>query len=228
MSTDSKDAAARDRIIKHMNADHHDSVQRYIEVTNTTFFWQLRDAKMTDIDVDGMKFSYSGGSKTATVTFDPPLKSLSEARERLVALDKETMKKLSRSDVTMTTFIPPYVKIGHLINWLVCFSTYALLSTASFLRPGGLPYDLFLHKYPEFTAFLLSARGWIFWIMVAIHGFEAGAMGTRLEQHGVQPDQGIWWAWVATCFVEGITSTWRFNSFIDKKRKEKDAAAKKH
>jgi hypothetical protein len=47
---------------------------------------------MTDIDLNGIKISYGG--KSTLIPFDPPLKSLREARERLVQMDKDALSAL--------------------------------------------------------------------------------------------------------------------------------------
>jgi hypothetical protein len=57
---------------------------------------------MTDLDLNGLALSCQG--KTYRVPFEPPMKSLAEARERTVKIDKDCRKALGHSDVTVKTF----------------------------------------------------------------------------------------------------------------------------
>ncbi|KAH7075541.1 hypothetical protein BKA63DRAFT_413153 [Paraphoma chrysanthemicola] len=221
-----QDDAIRQRIIRHMNADHQDSVRRYLEAYNNKSVFQSRDARMTDISLNEMKFDCSG--QQHTITFDPPMKSLSEARERVVQLDKEALQILVCSDIAIDKYIPPTVKLGHLYNFTQCFLSYLLLPSASNWQPGSILYDNLLYRVPNFAGFVAQFGWWIvFAFMVPIHLAEAGIMGRRLrKKHGLTPLDGIWWAWTASCFVEGFTAMWRLSSLVEQKRKEKDS--KKH
>jgi hypothetical protein len=179
---------------------------------------------MTDVNLNAMQFQYAG--KQATIPFDPPLKSLREARERLVQIDKDSTQSLGRSDIRITQFIPCYVKLGHLLNFSQCMLTYLLLPRAANFKPGSLLFDNLLYRFPAFANFVLAVRLYIVVVMVGIHVFESGLMIKKLRKHGVTPFERVWWMWVGTSFVEGITSFWRFDGLVAEKRKEKEA--KKH
>ncbi|KAF2654071.1 integral membrane protein-like protein [Lophiostoma macrostomum CBS 122681] len=221
---DAQEAAARERIIKHMNADHNDSIQRYLEDSEEAHFYQLRNARMTDISQNEMKFQYAG--KQAIIPFDPPLKSLREARERLVQMDKDSTQSLGRSDIRITEFIPCYVKLGHFLNFSQCMLTYLLLPRSANFKPGSLLFDHLLYRVPAFANFISAVRLYIVVIMVGIHVVESSLMVKKLRKHGVTPLDRVWWLWVGTAFVEGITSFWRVDELVAKKRQEKEA--KKH
>ncbi|KAH7116733.1 integral membrane protein-like protein [Dendryphion nanum] len=222
---EAQEAAARERIIKHMNADHQDSIQRYLEVTEKPWFYELPSARMTDISLSQMKFTYGNG-KNAVIPFDPPLKSLREARERVVQLDKDALQSLNRSSIPIKTFIPPTAHPVHLFNFTQCFITYVVFSRAGNLEPGSLLYDNLLFRLPAFAALCLSIRPYLISIMVLIHAFETVLMMRKLNRHGLRPLDKNWWLWVGTCFVEGITSFRRLDGWINERRKEKES--KKH
>lgn len=152
--------------------------------------------------------------------------SLREARERVVQLDKDALQVLGRDDIPITNFIPPYVKLGHLLNFSQCMLAYAVLPFPSNFKPGSLLYDNFLSEVPSVAAFLSRVCWIVFAIMVPIHLTEAGIMARKLAKHGLTPLDKLWWQWTGTCFVEGITSFWRLDGLIDEQRKEKEA--KKH
>ncbi|CAO2651047.1 Nn.00g093440.m01.CDS01 [Neocucurbitaria sp. VM-36] len=221
---EAQEAAAKQRIIKHMNADHHDSIRRYVEAYASRSMFQSRNAQMTDIDLSQMKFSCGG--QQAVITFDPPMKSLREARERLVQMDRESLEALGRSDISITTFIPPTAKIGHLFNFTQCLVAYMLLPRPANFRPGSLLYDSLLFRVPSFASFVAQISLVVLALMLPIHLTEAGLMVRRLRRHGCSPVDGVWWKWVGTCFVEGITAFWRLDELIEGKKKEKEA--KKH
>ncbi|KAF2639422.1 integral membrane protein-like protein [Massarina eburnea CBS 473.64] len=225
MSTlETQDDAARQRIINHMNADHSDSIRRYLEAFNHKSFYQVRNARMTDVTLNDMKFDCGG--QQISIPFDPPMKSYREARDRVVQLDKEALHILGRSDITITKFIPPWVHLFHLYNFSQCLMTYIIFSRPAHFQPGSLPYDLFLVHFPKFNGFCASIRLLLLGIMIPIHITEAVFMARKLGRHGVTPFDGIWWAWVASCVVEGKTSFMRADAFLEEKRKEKEA--KKH
>lgn len=179
---------------------------------------------MTDIDLNSMTFTCGGQS--SSVSFDPPMKSLREARERLVQMDKDTLRMLDRSDITVSRYIPPYTKLGHLFNFTQCLLVYLLLPRGANFRPGSLLYDTLLHMVPSFARFVLQVRWIVLPIMLAIHLFEATLMAKKVKRHGLGSADTIWWMWVGSSFVEGITSFWRLDGLIAEKQIEKDA--KKH
>lgn len=172
-----------------------------------------------------MKFAYGSG-QTTTIPFEPPLKSLREARERLVQLDKDSLEKLNRDSTPITTFIPAYVNPGHLFNFAQCLLGYAILSRSSNFQPGSLHYDLWLYRVPDFAVLFGKARPYILFLMLAIHITESMLMVRKLGRHGLKPSERIWWLWVGTCFIEGVTSFWRLDGWIEARRKEKES--KKH
>jgi hypothetical protein len=178
---------------------------------------------MTGITLSEMNFTCNG--QQHTIAFDPPLNSLREARERVVQLDKEALQILGRSDITIDRYIPPTAKVGHLINFSVCALVYLFAPIPSIWQPGSLLYDTMLHPIPWFAAFVARIGWWVVVaIMIPIHTTEAGLMARRLRtKHGLTPLDGMWWAWTASCFVEGITSKWRLDGLVERKRAEKDA-----
>lgn len=223
-TAEAQEAAAKQRIIKHMNADHHDSIRRYVEAYASKSARQSHSAQMTDIDLNQMKFSCGG--QTSTIAFDPPMKSLREARERLVQMDKNTLQILGRSDISVARYVPPYVKLGHLFNFTQCLLTYVLLPRGENFRPGSLLYDNVLFMVPTFARFVLEVRWIILPIMLAIHAVEAYFMAKKVKKHGLSSADTVWWMWVGSSFVEGVTAFWRLDGLIAEKQAEKDA--KKH
>jgi hypothetical protein len=165
---------------------------------------------MTDIDLNGMKISYAG--KQAFLPFDPPMKSMRDARERLVQMDKDANEALGRDPIPITTFIPCYVHVGHLFNFSACLLTYIFLPREANIQPGSLLYDHALYKFPGFVEFVKVIRLWVIWIMLGIHITESVLMVKKLRKHGLTPLDGLWWKWVRTnpkevCHLRTLTGT---------------------
>ena len=157
------------------------------------------------------------------------MKTLKEARERLVQLDKDALTVLGRSDITITRYVPPWAPgfhFIHLLNFTACLLTWIAFSRKANFQSGSYLYDNVLVSFPGFTAFCLGIQPLLVPIMFAIHATEAVFMARKLRRHGVTPLDGVWLAWVASAFNEGWTSFRRANSLIEEKQKEKDA--KKH
>ena len=154
------------------------------------------------------------------------MKSLREARERLVQVDKDALQVLGRSDISITAFIPPTAKLGHLYNFTQCLLSYILLPRPANFRPGSLLYNSLLYKLPSFAAFVAQISLVVLALMLAIHITEAALMARKLMKHGCSPGDVVWWKWVGTCFVEGGPAFWRLDGFIEEKRREKES--KKH
>ena len=76
--------------IEHMNADHADSLLRYVH--NYADADWASEAAILNIDRLGMLLHATGNNVTETVrvSFDPPLKKASELRQRLVKMAQKT------------------------------------------------------------------------------------------------------------------------------------------
>ena len=87
-------------------------------------------------------------------------------------------------------------------------------------------YDNLLNMVPAFAGFVLQVRWIVLPIMLAIHVTETIIMAKKVKRHGLSSADAIWWLWVGSSFVEGVTSFWRLDGLIAEKQREKDA--KKH
>jgi hypothetical protein len=183
-----------------------------------------RSAQMVDIDLNQMVFSCGG--QQAVIAFDPPMKAMREARERLVQLDKDALQTLGRSDIPITKFVPAYTHPAHLWNFTQCVLAMVLLPRQANWQPGSLLYDNMLYVVPGFASFVARIGWTVFVCMLPIHAVEVVIMARKLAKHGCTFMDAVWCKWVGTCFIEGFTSFSRLNALIEEKRREKDA--KKH
>lgn len=137
---------------------------------------------MVDIDLDKMVFSCGG--QEAVIGLDPPMKTLREARERLVKMDSDALQTLGRSDITITKFVPSSTRPAHLWNFTQALLAFVLLPRAANWQPGSLLYDHVLFMMPWLANFA-AKYGWvIFMMMVPIHSIEVVIMVKKLAKHG--------------------------------------------
>ncbi|KAK3173077.1 hypothetical protein OEA41_006406 [Lepraria neglecta] len=91
----SQDAAAKHRIITHMNADHQDSLIRYLEYYAGLSSFSARNAQLTDITFDSLTIEYSH-EQAHRIPIKPPMTAWSEARPRVVEMDMVATRGLGR------------------------------------------------------------------------------------------------------------------------------------
>lgn len=216
-------AALKTRILNHMNADHHLSLRMFLQHYNHVPSSGTHSAKILDITPEHMILQSSYGRHV--VAFEPPMKSLSEARERFVEMHNLCLRKLDVSDVVIKGYSPP----DRL--WQYGLSSLVLLIFATFpfresLRPesgsviskiwsvGGLAPWLAQLSYtlaPLTLGFIIVA-----------HAAEAvWFANTKLRRHWVETGSVIWWCWIVDCMVEGVGSWSRFDRIVKKMEEKK-------
>jgi hypothetical protein len=189
-------------------------VQRYVENYSNAPRFISPHVRMTDISLD--KMIIKGRGNTFEIPFDPPMKDFSEARTRLVKMDADSIKALSRSPYTIKTYRMP-VRF-HAFIFAVTFSTYIMLLREQHVLPGSIAYEYFLKWIPYFPFIAQEFRLHILAAMVVIHGVEAYIMSGKLKKHSAALYSPVWWAWMVSCFIEGFGSFQRcartFHCFI--------------
>lgn len=212
----SKDEAAKARIISHMNADHHDSVStirveevchlfmenvqvvRYLENYHHLPGYQAYNGKISDASLEHIAFECAGLKYRTAL--DPPMTSFREARERLVQMDKECLKALDRSDITVKEYIPPTGL--YLVLFLIVSTTLVAFSSKGNFEAGSLISGIVPNWFAKFC---WTIQPFIFYGMCFIHGAEAAHMSRgRLRKHNVNVRSRVWWSWMGTTFIEGV------------------------
>lgn len=161
---------------------------------------------MDDISLD--RITLSAGGRKLYVPLDPPMKSYSEARERVVKMDQECIAALGRDSITIKEYRAP--KGFHAVIFATCFSTYILLSRQANMLPGSFLYEWIFRFVPQFAAFIFKIRLIVLYPMLAIHLFETFLMSRKLERHSVPLFSKLWWSWCLSAFVEGVGSFQRY------------------
>ncbi|OMP85471.1 hypothetical protein BK809_0004141 [Diplodia seriata] len=213
-----QEAAAKRRIVSHMNADHQDSIARYLEHYCNVSSFAARRARLTDLSLGSMSIGAAG--KNFTIPLEPPMQSWREARERVIQMDRDCLAGLGRSDITVRQYTRP--RGAHAVIFVVCALTYVLVSRRANALPGSFIYDHVLSYSPGFAAFVARVQPLVLALMIAIHVVEASIMARRLQRHNVAQLSGLWWQWVASSFIEGFGALQRVDALVQQGRREKD------
>jgi len=220
----SKDAATKQRIIKHMNGDHADSLSLYLQHYCNLSARSTRGAVMTDISLSAMTFITTDG-KTHTIPFSPPMASYADARTRSVDMDREARSALDISSIRITSYLPPRNPI-HVFTFGICTVMWVAFATKHKLVPGNWLYDNLLCYWPVggVQGYLWFLRA-IFFPVLAIHIGEAWWLDrTRLRKHGVERGSLLWWKFVGSNFIEGYGCYLRIDKEVERKKKEAEKA----
>ncbi|OCL13978.1 putative integral membrane protein [Glonium stellatum] len=219
----SQDAVVKQRIIPHMNADHQDSIVRYLEHLLNVSSFLARNARIEDMTLDSITVRSSG--KRYLIPLEPPMDSWRDARERLVRMDKDAIEALGRSDITVKEYKRPEGFLG--VVFVTCAATFVAFCRKANFLPGSFLYEVVLKHVPWFASFCAKIQPVLFYTMVAIHVGEVIKMvNTRLRKHSVPVACRLWWMWVLSAFIEGFGAFKRFDAIVKAKTAEKET--KKH
>ncbi|KAJ5654510.1 hypothetical protein N7490_001513 [Penicillium lividum] len=211
---------SKDFIIKHMNADHGDSLQLYLQAFNRISAREAHGAQIEDLTLSNLVIRANG--TRYNVPIDPAMKDFNESRGRLVALHKDSLQRLGRSDITLTEYRAPQGVVQNVV-FALCLFTYVSCFQRSNLLPGSFVYENLGYKYvPDFAHFVYNIQPLLFPVMVGIHIIESGLLAIlKLKPHGVPAFSGLWCKWMASCFVEGFGCFQRIATFVKEERAKK-------
>ncbi|KAF2093304.1 hypothetical protein NA57DRAFT_81636 [Rhizodiscina lignyota] len=237
---DQNEDAVRKRVIAHMNADHQDSLIRYLRHQHDLDESTASNARL--IDINPKQVILVASNKCYTLPMSPPMASLKESRERLIAMDEEARKALglppadgghngqvangaakepSRTSTLVKRYVPP--SGFHLVVFLACLATFTVFSRQEHVRPGSPLYDRALKHVPAFAEFCQRIQLWVFSAMLVIHTTEASFMGFgRLRKYGVTIGSPLWLTWVGSCFIEGFGSFQRLDQLVKREKEVKE------
>jgi hypothetical protein len=208
--------SSKDFIIKHMNADHQDSLVLFLQAYCRISTSQAKTANLEEITLSNLIVTARG--TRYSVPIDPPMKDYSEARSRMVAMHKESLKRLGRSDVTLSEYRAP--RGVQAVIFGLCLFTYASCFRCSNLLPGSFVYEYFGYKFvPDFAHFVYNIQPWLLPGVLGIHVVETILLAiTQLKPLGVPVFSGLWCKWVASCFVEGFGAFQRIKQIVKEER----------
>ncbi|KAL3463420.1 hypothetical protein BJX64DRAFT_257265 [Aspergillus heterothallicus] len=210
------DASRKAFIIKHMNADHSRSLSLYLRAYCNLSAKAAASATLEDVRLDDLLISTPTGGRFM-IPFSPPLKDFSEARPRVVAMHKESLRRLGLSDTKITTYAPP--RGGQIIGFALCLAVLVGYSRRENFAPGSLLYESAgLARFPRFTDFSYNYGPLVWGVLAFLHGFEAVVLlgWQRLRKYNVKAFSGLWWVWMVLGFVEGFPAWMRFDALVKK------------
>ncbi|KAJ5897409.1 hypothetical protein N7504_007697 [Penicillium tannophilum] len=216
---------SKDFIIKHMNADHGDSLQLYLQAFNKISAREARGAQIEDLTLSNLVICANG--TRYNVPIDPAMKDFGESRGRLVALHKDSLQLLGRSDITLTEYRAPRGVVQNVV-FALCLFTYVSCFQRSNLLPGSFVYENLGYKYvPDFAHWVYNIQPLLFPAVVGIHVVESALLAIlKLKPHGVPVLSGLWCKWMASCFVEGFGCFQRIAEFVKEERAKKGEKSK--
>ncbi|KAI9856784.1 MAG: hypothetical protein M1824_005255 [Vezdaea acicularis] len=207
-------AAAKARVIAHMNADHKESLAFFCQYYSNLPSHSVALAQIEDMDLDHMIIVTN--TSRNLIRIDPPMKSWAEARARMVKMDEEAIAGLGLSKIIINQYVPP--KGFHLVVFILCVMTFILMSTRRNFLPGSIIYEIFLRGNRRIAKFLCRIQPFVLYPMLALHASEAIYLDqTRLKRHRVRRLTKRWCMWMASSFIEGIGAKQRFDKLVKKK-----------
>ncbi|CAF9922298.1 MAG: hypothetical protein HETSPECPRED_005031 [Heterodermia speciosa] len=219
-----KDAAAQARIIAHMNADHSDSLIRYLRHYHGLSSPFTPNPRLTNIALGSMTISTSllpFSSTSYNIKLDPPLNSWAEARPRLVEMDAESCKGLGCSSVTVKRYVPPTGFM--MVNFAYHAWAYPTFARRSNFLPGSLYYSILFQHIPGFARFCYTIQPYYIIFLLLVHIGEAVYLArTRMEKHTVPLFSQLWWKWFISSSLEGFPAKLRFDAVVKEETLRKE------
>lgn len=221
-------AAMKSRIITHMNADHQLSLRLYLQHYSHVPSSGTTKATLEDVTPEHMILnSYYGRH---VVPFNPPMKSLTEGRERLVAMHQQCLQALDLSDIVIDTYEAPRTAQTYLVAGLVSL----ILATFPFrqsLRPesGSLIYQIWSlgGLVPGLASLSYTLAPAVLAVIIVAHVTESAYFArSRLRRHWVETFSRVWWAWLSECLMVGFSTFQNFDALVKRKEDAKGGKGK--
>ncbi|KAI0147762.1 hypothetical protein GGR57DRAFT_244328 [Xylariaceae sp. FL1272] len=213
---------AKTRIMSHMNKEHGAELKQYLRAFNGLSSSAAADAELIDLSLDTLSIKSASG--VHKVRISPPMKTLADARVRLVDMAQVAQQKLGLSDIRINEFEAPRgVGIVSFIGVSFYFAS-ALALSFGLLRPGTTAWATLDNYFPY------GAQGFA-WLVKAIaipvliiHVTEAWWMARgRLATYGIEVGSTLWFLWVVQVFLEGFPAMARFDSLVAAEKKKKES-----
>jgi hypothetical protein len=170
---------------------------------------------MTAVDLTGMTFI--AGSKAHWIPFEPPLKSYRDARERVVAMDKDCLTALGRSDVTINEYVQP--SGVYAAGLAICAATFLGFSQRWWFAADQVVASVLGQSFAHFA---WTIQPWLLAGLFLIHGGElAWFIPARLQKHSVNVKTKEFWLWAISEFIGGVFCSTQFDALVERKRAAK-------
>ncbi|KAK9369154.1 hypothetical protein V1509DRAFT_621307 [Lipomyces kononenkoae] len=213
---ESNSQSMAERIISYMNKEHQVSLKdylRYYKGIVATRNIAMRDLTLENITI-GYEIIHNKGidQLEAKIDFNPPMKSLADARDVLVGMAMQASEGLGYATITpLDKFTPPTWHSIPIIV-LVLLSTYyvywnpTLIDDKEFVLRQYKVYDI------EIVPKLLKT---VYWCVIVYHAIEAVILYIWTGMYRVPTIKRA--AWCICGFMEGFPAIGRFRSLMVEK-----------
>lgn len=220
----------KDRIIRHMNEDHHGSLVDYLQYYAKASAKEAATAELVDINAAGMTITRvtepNGPPRPVVIPIDPPMESLRQARERLVAMAHESMEGLGRSRWKVKSFPTPSLA-GVVYGAISCTLIAVLLNPESTLRPGAQFRQTVLLDSDVIARSLYTYQREIRSIVMGTAVYNTSMrIRRRLQQHSYDSSWLVWISWLFAGLIEGPAACVSFDKVV--RAAEAEASSKRH
>ncbi|OAP65027.1 hypothetical protein AYL99_00999 [Fonsecaea erecta] len=221
-------SAMKTRIITHMNEDHQLSLRLYLQHYSHVPSPGTVSAQMLDITTEHMIISSGYGRHV--ILFEPPMKSLMEARERLVTMHEHCLNQLDLSDIVVDTYVLP----DRAWQWALSGLCLLIFATFPFRESLRLESGSWISRVwslggaaPWLAKLCYMLAPAVLGVIVVFHCGEAmWFIQRRLRRHWVEWGSVAWTCWVVDCLVEGGGCLSRFDRVVKKMEMEKKGGGK--
>ncbi|KAL4891655.1 putative integral membrane protein [Aspergillus ambiguus] len=201
-------------ILHHMNKDHQRSLSMYLQVYCGVSGRDAQSAQLEDITLDDLLLRVANGTRY-TIPLTPPLKSLSEARPRVVAMHKHCLEKLGLSSVVITEYRAP--RGMHAVIFAVCLGLMVGFGRRAHFEEGSWVARTMGEEMAQKG---WTVQPWVLGGLVGAHVLEALLLAvTRLRRHGVELFSRVWWMWMGSTVIEGFAAFQRIDGMVKEKQK---------
>ena len=211
------DAAAKQRITSHMNADHSDSLSLYLQHVKKIPAYRIRQAKIIDMDFETMIIQTNSiipllsSPQSYKIPVDPPLQTWADARPNLLAMDRSARSALDRSEASVRYYKPP--DRSWMYSWLIfVLFVFACFSSRSNFLTGAFVYETFGLKHAGiFARFCYWIFPYYWTFVITVHVIEVVTMARgSIRKYNVRTGSALWWKWVFGISLEGFACIVRF------------------
>lgn len=217
-------------IISHMNSDHILSMRLYLMRHAHLPMRRTKSPQMTDITLGKeMVISSPSSGGRHVIPLQPPMDSVKEAAESLVAMHNECLAALDLSDVVIDRYTPPQ----GLLEGTLAAVTALVLFTFPFrdqLRPeSGTAISQIWSlggALPGLGRLCYTLQPLVLGVIVPVHAGQAVWFARkRLRRHWVEAGSRVWWCWMLDCCLWGGGCLSRFQRVV---KAEEEASKGKH
>ncbi|KAI9158344.1 hypothetical protein HJFPF1_06338 [Paramyrothecium foliicola] len=213
----------KQRIVAHMNRGHSRELSHYLRHYAGASPSAASKATLTDMSLTSLAIRARGGDYS--IPLSPPMDSLEDARERLVAMDVEARTALGISDVVVDEWVPPTGLAATTLAFLIFY--FGCYFTLPWTGPGTTAWKVIDPIFPGGAATFRWIAKTIFWPVILIHLVEAIIFArTRMNKYSVPRWSRVWWLWVVNCAFVGFPTFLGIDELAARKKAEK--AGKSH